>query len=86
MTKEEFLQKYGDVEVIFEHYYKYTFSFSATLPDGSKLSVDIGGVVSDIYKKDICANSPEKVSILDPCSGSVYDKTGKEVDSFYEYY
>jgi hypothetical protein len=38
MTRAEFYAKYGDVEVTFSSYYKFTFTYAATLPDGKRQS------------------------------------------------
>lgn len=84
MTRKEFFEKYGTVEVKFFSYYKYTFTYTGTLPDGSKISVNVGGNSSDIYRMTVPANDVETVAGLDPYAGSVY-LDGQEVDSFYDY-
>ena len=71
MDKKEFLSTFGEVEVTFSSYYKYTFTFEATLPDGRVLYVSIGGHVDDIYRMSITNNQKQTVLSLDPDSGSV---------------
>jgi hypothetical protein len=84
MTKEDFIEKYGEVKVKFSSYYKYTFSFSGELSDGGKICVSYGGCSDDIYRYEVSADYEETVKSVYPCSGSVY-KDGEEIDSFYDY-
>lgn len=84
MTRQEFYEKYGDVKVKFSSYYKYTFTYKATLPDGKLLTCGYGGNSDDIYRHEVGADCEESVISLQPHEGSVY-QDGKEVDSFYDY-
>jgi len=52
MTKQEFLEQYGDTVVTFSGYYKYVFTFKSQ--DG--LEIHAGGNSSDIYR---CRIRPE---------------------------
>ena len=86
MTKKDFMAKYGSATVRFSSYYKYTFTYSATLPNGSVLSVSIGGNSDDIYRLEVVNNDEQTVGYLDPCAGTVYDPSAKQaVESFYDY-
>lgn len=85
MTREEFIEKYGDVKVKFSNYYKYTFTYTGTLPDGGKISICDGGNSDDIYRYEVVPDREEKVSFIHPFSGSVYDKDGQKIDAFYDY-
>lgn len=84
MTREEFYEKYGDVKVRFSHYYKFTFTFAAVLPDGNKLTCDFGGNANDIYRYDVDATVEVSIASLEPYAGSVF-RDGKEVEGFYDY-
>ena len=84
LTRAEFYAKYGDVEVTFSDYYKYTFTYAATLPDGKRLTVGYGGNSDEIYRHEVAANGVETVSGLQPYTGTVYEGT-EEVEGFYEY-
>ena len=84
MTKEEFIEKYGDVEVSFSSYYKFTFTYKAILEDGSTVFVDFGANSEDIYRHEVTSTGVETIKALDPYAGSVY-KDGIEVESFYDY-
>ena len=85
MTKKDFIEKYGDVKVKFSSYYKYTFKYIGTLPDGNVISVDCGGNADDIYRYEVDADAEESVSSIDPYAGSVRDKDYKVTDQFYDY-
>ena len=50
MTKEEILEKYGDVELKFDSYYKYTFTYCGTACDGVKIIANSGGCSDEIYR------------------------------------
>jgi len=84
MTRAEFYAKYGDVEVTFSSYYKFTFTYAATLPDGKRLAVGFGGNSDEIYRHEVATSCVEKVSILQPYTGTVYEGT-EEVEGFYDY-
>ena len=85
MTRAEFYEKYGNVRVKFSSYYKYTFTYEATLPDGNRLTCGYGGNHDDIYRHDVSADWGETVGSLQPYKGSVYDWIGYEIESFYDY-
>jgi hypothetical protein len=70
MSKQEFLEKFGDVKVKFSSYYKYTFTFVGTADDGTQVSVRAGGNSDDIYRFDVAADYAETVSGLDPYGGA----------------
>ena len=84
MTRAEFYAKYGDVQVTFSSYYKYTFTYAATLPDGKRLTVGYGGNSDEIYRHEVSASCAETVSSLQPFTGAVYAGTD-EVEGFYDY-
>lgn len=84
ITKAEFYDKYGDVLVQFSGYYKYAFSYKATLPDGKRIVVDYGGNTGDIYRHDVSPEGLQAIRNLDPYAGTVYEGT-KIVEEFYEY-
>jgi hypothetical protein len=84
MTRAEFYAKYGEVEVTFSSYYKFTFTYAATLPDGKWLTVGFGGNSDEIYRHEVATDCAEKVSSLQPYTGAVYEGT-EEVEGFYDY-
>lgn len=84
MTKAEFYEKYGEVEVMFESYYKYEFTYQADLPDGKTIVVTYGGDGDKIYRHGVTAWEEVKISVLRPFSGNVYDG-GNSIEEFYDY-
>ena len=84
MTKEEFYEKYGQVVVKFSYYYKYTFIFTGTLEDGSKISVKYGGDSGEIYGYELANDEETTIEKLWPFAGSII-KDGKEIEGFYDY-
>lgn len=84
MTKQEFLKKYGGVKVKFSSYFKFTFTYAATLPDGRLLTCNYGGYDNLIYRHKVSADGEETVRGLNPDEGHIY-QDGKEVESFRDY-
>jgi len=84
MTRAEFYAKYGEVEVTFVRYYKYTFTYAATLPDGKRLTVEYGGNSDEIYRHEVVSICAERISQLQPYAGAVYDGSD-ELEGFYDY-
>ena len=84
ISKQDFLDKYGDIEVTFSSYYKYSFTFKGTTDAGEELYVSIGGDSDEIYRMEIMADDPESVRSLDPYQGSV--RIGGElIERFYDF-
>lgn len=81
MTKDEFMEKYGDVEVTFARYHKYVFTYQADLGDGYLLIVNTGGDADDVYDDMVIADWPETVRSLEPFSGSM-GVGSEEIDKF----
>lgn len=84
ITKDQFIEKYGDVLVEFSRYYKFTFTYKGTLPDGASITIDLGGDSAEIYRHEVVPNLKETIRSLDPYAGSVY-MGEKLVDSFYDF-
>jgi len=83
VTQTEFNKLYGDVEVEFVSYYKYSFTFSGVADDGTRIVVSVGGCADDIYKMDVTAGEKVKVEDLYGSYGAAYDKD-VEVGASYE--
>jgi hypothetical protein len=73
LTKEQFIEKYGDIEMYFQEYYKYSFTFKGTTPNGEIIRVSIGGGSDDIYRLEVCDGNNGTLRSMDPDSGRVYD-------------
>lgn len=84
LTKDQFIEKYGDVLVEFSRYYKFTFTYKGTLPDGGIITVDVGGGSAEIYRHEAVPGLKETIQSLDPYSGLVH-LGGEEIESFYDF-
>lgn len=73
VSREEFERLYGDVEVEFSHYYKYSFTFCGRTDEGDRLSLLVGGCADDIYRLDVEADRKVKVKDLYGSYGCVSD-------------
>jgi hypothetical protein len=71
LTRDEFIEEYGDVVVKFSDYYKYTFHYATLLPDGSRIVVGVGGNADDIYRNNVSAGREVTIRDLDPYKGDV---------------
>ena len=55
MTEKEAIEKFKNVALTFDFYYKYSFTFSGEL-DGYKISASFGGNGDDIYRTEVSNN------------------------------
>lgn len=78
MTREEFYEKYKDVDFYFASYYKYTFTFVGEY-EGKHISVGVGGQSDDIYRFEVVSGSKETIESLQPFEGTCGE------DSFYDF-
>ena len=53
MTAEQVNEKFKDVKVAFDSYYKFTFTFKGQSEDGYTLACLYGGSSDDIYRYDV---------------------------------
>lgn len=83
MTKDEFIENYGNVRVSFHSYYKHLFTFTGITEDGYEVVIQVGGNSDDIYRMEVSPDYLETVAGLDPISGLVYDEIGDEIESFH---
>jgi hypothetical protein len=58
VTKEEALEKYGRVQLHFDSYYKYFFTFRGLAYDGAVIVYSFGGDADDIYRCQVSADKP----------------------------
>lgn len=84
LTEEEFQEKYGEVEVKFSSYYKFTFVFRGYF-EGKLVQVNVGGGSEDIYRLDVKADEPVKVNSLGISYAAVFEN-GKVIDECLNYY
>lgn len=84
MTKECFLELYGNEKLTFSNYYKYVFTFKCPLENGNVLCCECGGSSEDIYRFGVNTDTEYNLYELDPFSGTIFDSDGGIVHSFYE--
>lgn len=71
MTKEQFIEKYGDLKMVFTSFHKFSFFYQGFPEDGGILVVaKIGGDSSDIYEFN--ATPKMQLSELFEQCGEVY--------------
>lgn len=78
MTRQEFYEKYKDVEFKLYSYNKYTFTFIGEFND-QHISIDVGGNSDVIYRDDYTVGDVESIENLQPYEGLCGE------DSFYDY-
>ena len=84
MTKEEVFEKFKDLPLTFDHYYKYTFTFVGRNEEYTVIA-DVGGNSEDIYRQEVSADCTETLGTLEPYSVVVKLKGGGVVFSWYGY-
>ena len=81
MTAEQVNEKFKDVKVTFDSYYKFTFTFKGQSEDGYTLACLYGGSSDDIYRYDVNTD-PVSFGECDQWSHVVVkDKDGNKVFS-----
>ena len=63
MSREEVLDKYGDIQLKFSYYYKYTFIYKAVTDVGTIIIAYVGGCGDEIYRMDL--SPKENISALE---------------------
>jgi len=70
---EEFCDKYGDIKVKFDSYYKFVFGFKGITKDGEEIVCYVGGNSEDIYRYSV-DNKEKTIKELEPDSAYIGDK------------
>jgi hypothetical protein len=85
MTKDEFMELYGDKPVKFTNYYKYTFTFKGQIGKTTFVTCHVGGSSDNIYKLDIKVNEEYSINKLCPycCEVVVADEFGYIIDDIH---
>ena len=71
ISKLEFDELYGDYEVVFDNYYKYSFTYKGKTNSGDTIVVTFGGCADDIYKVDVTAGEKVRVRDIDATYAAV---------------
>jgi hypothetical protein len=90
LSEDEFLEKYAEVEVTFDSYYKYAFKYVGYTdpgPDGLRIEVSYGGAHYRIYRFELKAGHTVKLgeTAMSFYSGTAETISGEIVDEFYEF-
>jgi len=87
ITKTEFDKLYGYVELVFDSYYKYSFTFKGKTNSQDTVIVVIGGCADDIYRESITAGEKVKVSDIEGRYAAVYegDNSSEPFHSYSDY-
>lgn len=80
MTKKEIYEKYGDVKLKFNYYYKYSFCFHGKTKDGTEVYASVGGDSDEVYRIEITAGKEETIGSLEPDSIQIYEGGKKIID------
>ncbi|HCA4016389.1 TPA: hypothetical protein MPW60_003110, partial [Listeria monocytogenes] len=69
IEREEFYEKYKDVNFKFLSYYKFTFTYRGFTSDGEEVKIGVGGVADDIYRESVSADDVYSILYLMPYQG-----------------
>ena len=69
IEREEFYEKYKDVNFKFLSYYKFTFTYRGFTSDGEEVKVDVGGVADYIYRESVRVSDVYSIEQLQPYQG-----------------
>ena len=69
IKREEFYEKYKDVDFKFLSYYKLTFTYHGFTSDGEEVKIDVGGLAEYIYKDRVCVSDTYNIEQLQPYQG-----------------
>lgn len=77
LTDKGVWERYAEVPLLFDSYYKYSFGFSGVAPNGDKVYKSVGGDSNDIYRYEVGRDAPEFIE-----AGQwtrITDKEGAEI-------
>jgi hypothetical protein len=65
ISEQEFLDLYGDTEMQFSSYYKYSFTYKGVAADGMEILARVGGSSDDIYRYEVLVTDRFPLCMLD---------------------
>ena len=83
MTKNEILEKYGKVELKFDSYYKYTFTYCGKADGGVKIIANAGGCSDEIYRASY--SNTETLNSLDAEYVIIKDENDTQIGEINDY-
>ena len=66
MNLQQIKEKYGEVKLKFNGYYKYSFNFTGKTEEGEEIHVLVGGNSDDIYRMEVTRDKEETINTLYP--------------------
>ena len=69
IEREEFYEKYKDVNFKFLSYYKFTFTYRGFTDDGEEVRIGVGGIADYIYKDRVYVSDTYSIKQLQPYRG-----------------
>lgn len=85
LTEEEMFEKYGDIELNFSHYHKYTFTYVGDDCHGKTFSALIGGNSDEVYNLEVSCDDVQSIRALYPFYLDVRDAlTGEVIECYHE--
>ena len=86
MSKDEIIEKYGNVPLSFERYFKYTFTFCGIdTATGAEVIARYGRFHDDIYKLEVTKEHAKTIKGLMPEDVSIR-LNGSEIASYSDEY
>lgn len=65
MTQEEIIEKYKDVKLKFDYFYKFIFYYEGFAEDGMRISVGIAGDRKEIYRLEFFTAVQTLANLID---------------------
>jgi len=59
LTKEQVEELYGEVPLLFDSYYKYSFTYVGEADDGIEIVMSYGGQSDDVYRYTVGRDTPQ---------------------------
>ena len=69
IEREEFYEKYKDVDFKFLSYYKFTFTYHGFTDEGEEVKIGVGGIADYIYRERVSADDVYSIVELQPYQG-----------------
>lgn len=64
IAHEEIIEKYGDVELKFDYFYKFIFYYEGFAEDGTRISVAIAGDRKEVYRLEFFTAAQTLASLI----------------------
>ena len=85
MDLKKIKEKYGNVKLKFDSYYKHAFVFIGKGKAGENIGVSVGGDPDSIYRLSIKSNEEKTLNSLNPYYVTVFDDEGETILEWYDW-